>query len=111
VGRWPGLELELDAGCWMLDAGAGSRELGAGSWEPGAGRAVLWRPSVSISERGRLTHIDSKLVLSRRRVRAGHWMWREGLSLASSSVCVVFSGAVAVCSRECASSVLCNSPC
>lgn len=42
-----------------LDAGAG----GAGRW------AVLWRPTLSISERERLSGIGSKLVLSRRRVR------------------------------------------
>lgn len=52
-GRWPGLDLELDA---------------ARRWEEGG--LVLWLLTASISERGRLAHIDSKLVSSRRGVRA-----------------------------------------
>lgn len=57
----------------MARAGSGagcSKEVGGRRWEVGGGRAVLWLLTASISERGRLAHIDSKLVSSRRGVRA-----------------------------------------
>lgn len=91
---WAGSE----AGC--------SKEVGGGG--VGGGRAVLWLLTASISERGRFTHIDSKLVSSRRGVRAldvaGGSQLGETGEQQLFVLCLLV--AVAVGSRRCVS-VLC----